>query len=294
MARLAGGVTGNHPFRELGPAEPSSPVLVSVPHAGRDYPAGFALLSRLPIDRIRPLEDRYADLLVEKAVERGHRAIVSKVPRVWVDLNRGEREFDPGLIGAGARATPLPSAKVRGGLGVIPRRVIGGGDIWRGALSAAEFEERLTDIHRPWHASIADMLGVLGGRFGGAILIDLHSMPPLATQPGVATRPQIVIGDLFGRSASGRVAQAALGFVQDQGIAGTLNAPYAGGHTLERHGRPDRNIHALQVEIDRSLYLDLLLDRPGAGLARMQAFVAGLATFLAAEICASPLADAAE
>lgn len=288
-------MTGNHPYKELGPAEPGSPVLISVPHAGRDYPAGFALLSRLSIDRIRPLEDRYADLLIEKAVERGHRAIVSKIPRVWIDLNRGEREYDPDLIAAGgSHSQPLPSAKVRGGLGVVPRRVIGGGDIWRGSLSAAEFEARLADIHRPWHSRIADILGDMAGGFGGAILVDLHSMPPLPIQPGITTRPQIVIGDLFGRSAGGRVAQAALGFVQDQGIAATLNSPYAGGHTLERHGRPDRNVHALQVEIDRSLYLDLLLDRPGAGLSRMQGFIAGLATFLAAEICASPFAEAAE
>lgn len=287
-------MSGNHPFRRLGPAIPGAPILISVPHAGRDYPPDYALLARLPIDRVRPLEDRHADLLVETAVERGHAALVATIPRVWIDLNRSEREFDPGLIAWDGKTSPLPSAKVRGGLGIVPRRVIRGGDIWRGALSAHAFEARLAHIHRPWHASIEETLEEMAGRFGGAVLIDLHSMPPIPPAHGMTTPPRVVVGDLFGRSARGRIAQAALGFAQDQGFAAALNTPYAGGHTLERHGKPDRNIHALQIEIDRGLYLDSRLDQPGPGLRQVQGFIAALAAFLAAEIDTAPLAEAAE
>ena len=284
----------NPPFVRSGPVQPAQPLLVSVPHAGRDYPPGFALLSRLPVVQLKPLEDRFADLLVENAVANGHAALIARTPRAWIDLNRGEREFDPGLVSTGGKIVPLASAKVRGGLGIVPRRVIRGGDIWRGELSADAFEARLAGVHRPWHAAIAGILEELLGRFGIAILIDLHSMPPIPVRPGEPAPPQIVIGDLFGRSARGQFSRTALALAGRHGFVAALNAPYAGGHILERHGSPARGIHALQVEIDRSLYLDLRLDQPGAGLGRCSAFVSDLADALAEEARAASLAEAAE
>lgn len=284
----------NPPFERLGPPEPDFPVLISVPHAGRDYPPGLAQLSRLPVQQLKPLEDRYADFLVHRAVEEGHAAIVARTPRAWIDLNRAEREFDPALVLSSAKATPLASAKVRGGLGIIPRRVIAGGDIWRGSISADAFEGRLAAVHRPWHGAITGMLEAMLARFGVAVLIDLHSMPPLPAKAGEARPPQLVVGDLFGRSARGQFPQAALALAERHGFRAALNVPYAGGHVLERHGRPARNIHALQIEVDRTLYLDMLLDRPAAGLAEAQAFVARLAHLIASEAGAAPLAEAAE
>lgn len=284
----------NPPFVRLGPPDPGHPLLVSVPHGGRDYPPGFALLSRLPVARLKPLEDRFADLLIEDAVAAGHGALVARIPRAWVDLNRSEREFDPGLVSTDGKVVPLASAKVRGGLGIVPRRVLRGGDIWRGGLSAEAFEARLAGIHRPWHATIGGTLEAMLERFGTAVLLDLHSMPPLPTPPGGGRAAQIVIGDLFGRSARGQFSQAALLVAERHGFRAALNTPYAGGHILERHGRPELGIHALQVEIDRSLYLDALLDQPSAGLARCLAFVAELADVLAEEARAIPFAVAAE
>lgn len=269
-------------------------MLVSVPHGGRDYPPGFALLSRLPVARMKPLEDRYADFLVEEAVAGGHAALVARIPRAWVDLNRSEREFDPGLVSTDGKIVPLASAKVRGGLGVVPRRVVRGGDIWRGGLSAEAFEARLAGIHRPWHATIAATLENMLSRFGGAILLDVHSMPPLPVPQGSGRAPQIVIGDLFGRSARGQFSQAALQLAERHGFEAALNTPYAGGHILERHGQPGLGIHALQVEIDRSLYLDALFDQPSEGLSRCRAFVAELADVLSEEARATPFAVAAE
>lgn len=284
----------NPPFARLGPNDPDRPLLVSVPHGGRDYPPGFALLSRLPVARLKPLEDRYADLLVEKAVTSGHAALVARTPRAWIDLNRSEREFDPGLVSTDGNIVPLASAKVRGGLGVVPRRVVRGGDIWRGGVSAEAFEARLAGIHRPWHALIAGMLGEMLSRFGSAVLLDIHSMPPLPSPSGGGRAAQVVIGDLFGRSARGQFSQAALRVAERHGFEAALNTPYAGGHILERHGRPGHGVHALQVEIDRSLYLDASLDQPSAGLDRCRAFVAELADVLSDEASATPLAVAAE
>lgn len=269
-------------------------MLVSVPHGGRDYPPGFALLSRLPVARLKPLEDRFADLLIEDAVAGGHAALVARTPRAWVDLNRSEREFDPGLVSTDGKIVPLASAKVRGGLGIVPRRVIRGGDIWRGGLSAEAFEARLAGIHRPWHATIAAVLEEMLDKFGIAILLDVHSMPPLPVPPGGARAPQVVIGDLFGRSARGQFSRTALMVAERHGFEATLNTPYAGGHILERHSQPERGVHALQLEIDRSLYLDAMLDQPAAGLGRCRAFVAELAGALAQEARAIPFAVAAE
>lgn len=284
----------NPPFVRLGPADPVHPLLISVPHGGRDYPPSFALLSRLPVARLKPLEDRFADLLVEDAVDAGHAALVARVPRAWIDLNRGEREFDPGLVSTDGRIVPIASAKVRGGLGIVPRRVLRGGDIWRGGLSAEAFEARLAGIHRPWHGAIESALEAMLDRFGVAVLLDVHSMPPLPMPLNGTRAPQIVIGDLFGRSARGQFSRTALLVAERHGLDATLNTPYAGGHILERHGQPGRGIHALQIEIDRSLYLDALLDRPAAGLGRCHAFVSDLAHALAEEARAMPFAVAAE
>ena len=291
---ISGCLMENPPFVRLGPAKADQPLLVSVPHAGRDYPPGFALLSRLPVARLKPLEDRFADLLIENAVSAGHVALVARMPRAWIDLNRNEREFDPELVSTNGKIVPLASAKVRGGLGIVPRRVMRGGDIWRGELSADAFEERLAHVHRPWHAAIGAQLDALLGHFGVAILIDLHSMPPIPSGQGAPASPQIVVGDLFGRSARGQFSRLALALAERHGFRAALNAPYAGGHILERHGRPGDGIHALQIEIDRSLYLDPMLDQPGAGLQRCRAFVSDLADALAEEAIGKPLAEAAE
>lgn len=291
---ISGRLMKNLPFVRLGPAKPGQPLLISVPHAGRDYPPGFALLSRLPVARLKPLEDRFADLLIENAIVAGHTALVARMPRAWIDLNRDEREFDPGLVSTNGKIVPLASAKVRGGLGIVPRRVMRGGDIWRGELSADAFEDRLVQVHRPWHAAIAAQLEVLLGHFGIALLIDLHSMPPIPSRQGGPASPDIVIGDLFGRSARGQFSRLALAIAERHGFRAALNAPYAGGHILERHGKPGRGIHALQVEIDRSLYLDAMLDRQGAGLERCRSFVSDLADTLAEEARAWPQAEAAE
>jgi N-formylglutamate amidohydrolase len=269
---------------------PISPVVISVPHAGRVYPLEMADKVRLPLDRLRPLEDRHADLLADQARMRGIATLIAQTPRSWIDLNRSEGDHDPLLVALppGVRAGSGP--KVRAGLGLVPRRLARGGDIWRSSLSLAEVESRIERVHQPWHQALNALILEARRAFGSAILIDLHSMPT----PAGADAPQIVVGDLFGRSASGRLTQCALSVVESQGFRAALNAPYAGGYILERHGRPALGIHALQIEVDRALYLDFAHDRPTAKVAHVQQLVVKLADALASELLSAPLPLAAE
>lgn len=255
-------VTGES-FVRHGAAEPRSPVILSVPHAGRDYPDALRAALRVPLAALRGLEDRHADAIA-LAARRDETLFVATRPRAWIDLNRAEHERDPRLDdGAWPHGAPL-SAKLRSGLGLVPRRVGNAGDIWQRRLSADEVQQRIHADHRPWHAAIAAALASARARFGVAVLLDVHSMPPLGNP---ATAARLVPGDRFGKSAAGRFLGRIEGVARAHGIRTMANTPYSGGHILERHGDPRRGVHAIQLEFDRALYLDPALDQPGPGLA---------------------------
>lgn len=279
-------------FARLGPERLAGPVILSVPHAGRDYPAAMRAMLRLPPDRLVALEDRHADLLVTEAVRAGVVALVARRPRAWIDLNRSEKEIDPTMVVPRPPLTGLAqSAKVRGGLGLVPRRIAGGGEIWRGAITAGEIARRIEEDHRPYHAALAGLLAEARARFGVAILLDLHSMPPIRGDDP----PRIVIGDRFGQSASSRFTMRLAAEADAAALRPAENSPYSGGHILERHGDPARGIHAIQLEIDRSLYLMPDLRAPCVGgVVRIAELVARAAAALADEALAGPQALAAE
>jgi N-formylglutamate amidohydrolase len=280
-------------FERGGPPQLCTPVIISVPHAGRDYPAELADYSAYSSDDLILLEDRHADLLVEQAKDAGHMVIMARTPRAWIDLNRDETDVDPAMIYPQPRSNRALSAKVRGGLGLVPRRTASLGELWRRSLSAHELAHRIQTIHRPYHAAIAAVMDDAVRIFGSAILIDLHSMPPL--QPNhIEPPPQIVIGDRFGRSCHGRFASHAARIANDAGFRVGFNVPYAGGHILDAHGQPARDRHAIQIEVDRSLYLDPDMRDPGPGLYPMQSFIAALARTLADEITRPDISIAAE
>lgn len=241
-------------FERIGPAEPASPVVVSIPHAGRDYPPTMAPMLRVAQAKLLPLEDRYVDLLAAEAPATGAALIVARRPRAWIDLNRAEAELDPAMLDGGVEAELDDTLKVRGGLGLVPRRLPGIGEIWRRRLDPAEVARRIADDYRPYHAALRQALDAARARFGVAVLLDLHSMPPVK---GTAWRtpPRIVLGDRFGRSAGPRYMSRLAALAQAAGLSVAENSPYSGGHILERHGDPANGVHAVQVEIDRSLYL---------------------------------------
>jgi N-formylglutamate amidohydrolase len=261
------------------------PVMLSVPHAGRDY-APWVERMRVPPSVARPLEDRWADRLAERAIAAGTAALIASVPRLAIDLNRDRSDLDPAMVAGPGSGQPV-SARARSGLGLIPSRLQSVGPLWRGRLSAADVAARLTDIHQPWHATLADLLQTMRSRHGTAILVDLHSMPSLGN--GI----DIVIGDRFGASADDRFATVAEAVLSGLGVRVARNEPYAGGAIAMLHGNPGIGVHALQIEVDRRLYLDSAFDQPGAGLPFMQNAIARLVAALAGE-CRPGLAIAAE
>jgi N-formylglutamate amidohydrolase len=275
------------PFERLGPAVPASPVVVSVPHAGRLYPPAMLDALRLPLAALLPLEDRHVDALARAACA-DEALFVALGARAWIDLNRAEHERDPLLDdGANPGSAPIGSTKVRSGLGLVPRR-IGGADIWRRRLGADEVAARIVRGHRPYHAALRAALEAARDRFGVAVLLDLHSMPPI----GGRNAARVVIGDRFGRSAAARFVGRVEGVVRGRGLTLATNSPYPGGHILDRHADPARGIHALQLELDRALYLDAALEEIGRGFAATVALVRAVIDALADE--ALPLAQAAE
>ncbi len=253
-------------FLISGPSVPRSPLLLAVPHAGRFYPPELIEQARVPIARLRALEDRHADSLVDQAVAQGATAIVARLARAAIDLNRDPREIDPAMIEESISADRLLlSGKVRAGLGLFPRRLPACGELWRRRMPLAETARRIAQAHEPYHHAIAERIEAIRAIFGVAILIDCHSMPPLPVrQAGGPVR--IVIGDRFGAGAAAAVVDVAMAVIEGAGLRVARNHPYAGGYTIDRHGRPRRNVHAIQIEFDRSLYLDATLDVPTANV----------------------------
>ena len=281
-------------YLRYGPDQPTSPVIISVPHAGRIYPP--ALIAKLAVNAadLRRLEDRLADRLADGLVASGHAVLIASAPRALIDLNRDERDIDADHVRDCPRdkvASP-PSGKVRGGLGLFPRSLPTCGPLWRGPIAWAEAYHRIETFHRPYHDRLARMLANARSRFGQAILLDLHSMPPLLAR-GAWRRPSVVLGDRFGRSAHGRLSAVVVAYLESRGLVVAQNNPYSGRHVLDRHGSPDDGIHAIQCEIDRSLYLDRAMAGPGPGLKFAQNVVAGLVGVLEDEIV-GPWRQAAE
>ena len=223
------------------------PVVLSVPHAGRDYPDWLLQLARNGRASLAALEDPLVDRLAWRAIGKGAGAVIAQAPRAAVDCNRAEDEIDPAIIQGHRRTRPSPRA--RGGLGIVPSRTATHGHLWNQPISSVDLERRLKDAYLPYHRAIEDQLRLLVARFGCALLLDCHSMPP---SKGAA---QIVFGDRFGRSAAPWLMAEALAVATDAGFSAAANDPFAGGHVLDRHGSPQNAVHAIQIEVDRRCYL---------------------------------------
>ena len=210
-------------FDLYGGATPASPVVLSVPHAGRDYPLALRAALRVTLAAVKPLEDRHVDA-VALAARGGETLIVQRRARAWIDLNRGEDERDP-CVDEGIDPTrrPLASAKVRSGLGLVPRRALGATPLWTRRFTDADIAARIVQDHRPYHAALGQALAAARHSFGIAILVDLHSMPTPDNGAG------IVLGDRFGHAAGARFVARVDAALRGRGIATALNVPYAGG-----------------------------------------------------------------
>lgn len=278
------------PAFELVAPEPSEiPVLIAVPHAGRRYPPALIERMRHPGHAALRLEDRLVDELGEAvAAATGASLLIAHAPRAMIDLNRAADDIDWDMVSGADHAAPAvsassPSRRALSGLGLIPRRLPGIGELWKRRLDRADLEGRLRAVHGPYHAALSEALGRLRERWGAALLIDLHSMPTLSLR-GPCPSPAFVVGDRFGSTCAGALVASAFAWFGAAGETAAHNRPYAGGYVLERHAAPKNNIHAFQLEVDRARYLDSRLAERGAGFERMVGLLTGLVRALAREV----------
>lgn len=265
-----------HPaFRLELPRETTSAVVVASPHSGRHYAPSFLADTVLDERVIRSSEDAFIDQLVAATPTLGAPLLTAEWPRAYLDLNRGADELDPALIDGVMRGVQTP--RINSGLGVVPRVVANGRAIYRGKITRAEADARIEQIWRPYHAELARLMGVARAEFGKAVLLDFHSMPHEAldavSRPGLP-RPQIVLGDRFGASAGGEIVDILEQGFLDAGLIVSRNAPFAGAYITHRYGRPAKGHHAIQVEIDRRLYMNERMIRPTAEFESLKQIVA--------------------
>ena len=278
----------DHPAYSLRHPKPSAiPVVIAAPHAGRAYPDSVLERMRNPGFAALRLEDRYVDQLGEGiARATGAALLVAHAPRAMIDLNRATDDVDWDMFGLRAPdrvGSYTPGKRARSGLGLIPRRLPGIGELWKHRHDESDLAERIAGIHEPYHACLAAVLADLRSRWGAALLIDLHSMPPLANHGGQRP-PEFVIGDRFGAACRGGLIGATFSFFSEMRRGAAHNRPYAGGYVLDRHAAPKTGLHAFQLEVDRSSYLDSRLVEPGNGFAAMVELLAGLVRRLAADV----------
>lgn len=265
------------------PASRGSCAVFSSPHSGRDYPVALTRTSRLSLRQLRSSEDAFVDELFAAAPGAGAPLIAARAPRAWVDLNRAAGDLDPALIAGAARAAQNP--RIAAGLGVIPRVVGEGRAIIDGKLTLAEAEGRIASVWRPFHARLAALVEESRAAFGMAVLFDCHSMPhdALSATPSVwGRRPNVILGDRFGTACDRRVIDLAAEVFTDAGFLVARNTPFAGGYITQTYGRPRRGVHALQIEIDRALYMDEARVERSAEFAAIAERLAGVTRALAA------------
>ncbi len=247
-------------FEVRRPPELVTPLIFASPHAGRLYPRSLMAASRLDAHAIRRSEDAFVDELIAPGFEMGIAGVVCRTARVFVDVNRDPWELDPMMFDA-----PLPpyarsqTPRVAAGLGSIARLVSEGQEIYARKLDFAEAKARIEQAHKPYHAALGALIEEARARFGLAVLVDWHSMPSAAAA-GEARRgrgrPEIVLGDRHGAACGRGLSVLMRRTLEASGYVVALNAPYAGGWTTQTYGRPENGVHALQVEMDRGLYLD--------------------------------------
>jgi N-formylglutamate amidohydrolase len=254
------------PFEIRSGAEQRVPFVFNSPHSGRYYPDRFLAMARLDRNAIRRSEDCYVDELFGGAVALGAPMLAANFPRAYLDVNREPWELDPRMF-----AEPVPSfcnirsARVAGGLGTVPKLVGEGLDIYSGRLPLAEAVQRIEAVYKPYHETLKRLLTRTHARFGYAVLIDCHSMPASIRVGDSGLRPDFIVGDRFGISATAALTETAIGLLIGMGYTVAHNKPYAGGFITEHYGRPARHLHALQIEVNRGLYMNERTFQKSAG-----------------------------
>ena len=259
-------------FSVKSPQKLASAVVFASPHSGTDYSDSFLEQTVLGRKAIRSSEDAFVDRLFSAAPDFGAPLLTAVKPRAYLDLNRSPDELDPALIEDVQRRGQNP--RIASGLGVIPRVVANGRAIYRGKLPMAEAERRIEQYWHPYHKELKGLLEQAHRQFGQAILVDCHSMPHEAIDtmaPRSGPKPEVVLGDRFGAAADSGIVDRIEAAFAAAGLQVARNTPFAGAYIAQTYGRPSRGQHAIQIEIDRSLYMDEANIRPNGNFEALQA-----------------------
>lgn len=271
------------PYALVAPKQRSTPLVFNSPHSGTNYPEDLLAATRLDRTALRRSEDSFVDLLFADAPLNGAPLLKALFPRAYMDVNREAFELDPSMF-----EDALPdhvntrSLRVAAGFGTIARVVAEGMAIYREKLPFSEAERRVATLYRPYHMALSELLSSSLDEFGCAVLIDCHSMPSMGAPQISAGRQSadIILGDRYGTSCAPLVSQTIEEVLRDQGYHVMRNSPYAGGYITDCYGRPGRGQHAVQIEINRALYMDENLVAPSQGFSRVKDHMSGLITAL--------------
>ncbi len=266
-------------FQYFEPAELRVPFLFNSPHSGRVYPKSFLKQSSLDNFTIRISEDCFVDLLFRNVVELGAALMAANFPRSFLDVNRERDELDGDMFFEPLpEDVPKPSTRVLAGLGIIPRIVATGVPIYDGRIHLSDALERINGLYVPYHEHLARKLDEMRERFGFAVLVDCHSMPGKLRFFNGGQQPDFILGDQYGQSCANAFVEYVTDRLEQKGYNVALNRPYSGGFITANYGRPCENIHALQIEINRSLYLDEITLEPNHNFPVLQNDLTGLAS----------------
>jgi N-formylglutamate amidohydrolase len=271
------------PFEILEPADWRGPVVFNSPHSGNVYPRAFLTAARLDLSTLRRSEDCFVDELALGVVRRGYPLMRAHFPRCYVDVNREPYELDPRMFeGRLPSFANTRSMRVAGGLGTVARVVGDAQEIYGDRLPVDDAIRRIEGLYKPYHRALRRLFTRVHRDFGAAVLIDCHSMPSTAGSKDERTRSDVVIGDRYGTSCVAAVAESAEATLRAQGYSVSRNKPYAGGFITEHYGNPAAGLHAVQLELNRGLYMDERRFERSASFARLAADLELLADNLAA------------
>ncbi len=270
------------PFEAVEPAQCRGPILFNSPHSGRVYPRAFLLASRLDLATLRRSEDSFVDDLIAGLAPRGYPILRAHFPRCYVDVNREPYELDPRMFdGRLPSFANTRSMRVAGGLGTVARVVGDAQEIYDQRISVTEALRRIEGLYKPYHRALRRLFTGLHRDFGAAILVDCHSMPSMAGGRDERPRADLVIGDRYGTSCVGTISEAVERTLRGFGYAVSRNKPYAGGFITEHYGNPATGLHAIQIELNRALYMDERRYERSASFDRLAGEMAILADRLA-------------
>jgi N-formylglutamate deformylase len=259
-------------FVVTSPRAGETPVVVEVPHAGLSVPPHFAIELLAPARSIARDADLFVDELYEAASDEGATMLVARVSRYVVDLNRAETDVDAETVVGGPSAPRAPR-------GVVWRLTTDNERAIAGPLPRERVEARLAEIHRPYHAALEAAIRAKLERFGVCVVLAAHSMPSVGRSghgDATARRADVVPGTQGRTTAHGALIDAVERRAREAGLSVQHDDPYRGGFTTRHWGRPAQNVHAVQVEIARRLYMDETLLVRGPAFEATRAFARAL------------------